>query len=410
LIKQSHQKKDKRPENRDSQRVLDQEPIPTYQRLILDDSLLSELMSILGEPLHEPKITVISKPAPVAPIAIPKQTKTEILPFTIAQPNKQNLSREDRERQKQFDFFATLGFLPEEIFHLFSLMTRPLTNDELFLSLLQYLCHPNEPLLLQHSGQSSERRGSPSNAELDSELEILESIYGTLSDYSPSSTSLSCPKSLGLISTQLSLFGLVPITRIELLALDLDGVHVLRMVLFLTNSSQYPQDEARLYGWVIPQQPNGDSPGLVMKPISAATCRHISLETIRTTRERQRETQAPVLFDFIQNILSDCSVDHPPLPLPVPSPSTNTTQPPREGLNMKAAKTTAPKSQPAPLPLETASESPSNIPPALIKPSTRIMEGPEYREAYLQALNMGLKGEEARLQVRPTLTLSLDWP
>jgi hypothetical protein len=361
-------------------------------------------MSLLGEPLHEPKLTVVSKSLPTEPIARIKPT--EVLPFTIAQPNKQNLSKEDRERQKQFDLFTNLGFLSDEIFHIFSLANRPLSTDELFLSLIQYLCHPADLLLQSSLQRSALRQSSPPNPEIDSELEILESIYGTLSEYSPSSSpsSLSCPNSLGLVSTQLHLFGGVPITRIELLALDLDGVHVLQTVMFLINPSQYPQDEAKLYGWVIPQQPDPDSSGLVMKPISSAISRHISLETIRSTHVRQRETQAPVLFDFIQSILSDCSVDHgqPSLPAPPPSVPSNSTHAPRE-TNKKAAKTpsnSTPK-QSGPLPAESAPETLPNAPPALVKPSTRIMDGPEYREAYLLALNIGLKGAEARLHVRP---------
>jgi hypothetical protein len=382
--------------------------IPAYQKLILDDSLVDELLGILGEPLINdvPKISMI----PVAVTKAPENLPVPVIPPTTkALSVKSNLSSEERKVQNQFHFFESLGFSSDDIFQILTpnhvqrrQQQQPMDYDELFVSLLQSLCnHPTGALIQPNSQHNS--RTFVSNAEIDSELEVLESIYGSISSYSPTytSSSLSCPDTLGICRTELSLFHAIPVTRLELLALDLDGVHVLQIVMFIVNSSQYPRDSAKLYGWLIPQQPNTNPSGFLMKPISPAISRQISLETIRTIHERQTESQAPVLFDFIQNILTECSLNH-----QEPEPGTRT-----EGETMKAktGKMNSTSRQPVEpqLSVETtalaSAESLSLAPQPLVRPSTRVMDSSEYREAYLQALNLGLKGPQARVQAREQL-------
>jgi hypothetical protein len=372
--------------------------IPAYQQLILGDDLVNELLGILGEPLinEVPKISM----KPAAPATKAPESLPAIPPPTKTLSVKSSLSLEERKVQQQFNFFENLGFSSDEIFRALALdsetakqrQQQPMDPDELFISLLRSLCgHPNGSAI-QHISRPNTSQKFVSNSEIDSELEVLESIYGSIPNYSPaySSSSLSCPDTLGICRTELSLFHAIPVTRLELLALDLDGVHVLQIVMFIVNSSQYPQDTAKLYGWLIPQQSNANpAGGFLMKPISPSISRMISVQTIRNIHERQTESQAPVLFDFIQNILTECSLNH-----PEPEPCATSER------ETKMNNATQQQSPPVPAPpVETLLQTP----PPLIKPTTRVMNGSEYREAYLQALNLGLKGPQARAQAREQL-------
>jgi hypothetical protein len=270
------------------------------ERLNLPQALLNQLLTLFEGPRPEDKAptvrapqTIVSKPSLPSDklqVSTPKADvplkKKDDLPFSLSTvpPGSQAKQKAAAPRGQTLQaIFSKYGFLPNEIKSI-SKNDKCSSDNEQFLALL---IASREHALPTSASKSSLPVSISSNDDLNSEIEVLTSIFGS-----------------GVFHENFLAFGFLPCCRISVL-MEIEDVNF-EIRMFISNADQYPNMHSKLYGWLI--DPVAISLSKTVGVTHSSSCmsadsmRQVSVEAMEKIQYHHVQVEAPVAFDFVQSL------------------------------------------------------------------------------------------------------------